>query len=509
MDLEEFHYYIQCYEAIQIVCDQAVIPCAENVFKDWHTKKQITLHCDPTNRSVTLKSCLHPTQCPVSVTDNKRRLQPRDCPIYPLPCYCRLNRVKPHRHHSCQNCIQWCHAIESLFYTNGYPKKDARVTWRNINPTRLFHDYVELAKAFAVSLPPGQSPTCFGDFDPASILKVMMKFGECHHNNPVNHDVINKVYQVRNNLCHKRIADNLKVTKPTRNGYFDDIFNLVELLEKIHPQYFTTAQADDIRDKLQNIKTKVTQEMEERATRPLTSEMKQWMQQIVKDSEDELKDVMQKERKTLQDTVTDCTEAQTRQLQDAIRGQTRQQTTTLQDTYRDQTRQQTDKLTRQIDTIRGQVTDCTEAQTRRLQDTIRGQTRQQTTTLQDTYRDQARQQVDTLTSQIDKGLEDLPARLVDVNVEKKLQEDNRYLEDVKQQLSSKYTQQYSRMMFIPSMVDEQRTTDDTFVAPELKLCSINEEPRNLSCDEMFSIKIRNVKRKRAVVVGSPGSGSQH
>ncbi|XP_072019347.1 uncharacterized protein [Amphiura filiformis] len=62
------------------------------------------------------------------------------------------------------------------------------------------------------------------------------------------------------------------------------------------------------------------------------------------------------------------------------------------------------------------------------------------------------------------------------------------------------------MRFIPSMVDEQRTTDDTFVAPELKLFSINEEPMNLSCDEMFSIKIRNDKKKRTVVVGSPGSG---
>ncbi|XP_072019714.1 uncharacterized protein [Amphiura filiformis] len=514
-DLEEFHYYIQCYEAIQIVCNQAVLPCAENVIKDWHATKQILLHT--TNQQVILQPCLHPTHCPARITDNKRRRQPHHCPVHPPPC---------------QNCIQWCHAIESLFWNNGYPKKDARVTWRNINPSRLFHDYVELAKAFAVSLPPGQSPTSFGDFDPASMLKVMMKFGECHLNNPANHDVINKVYQVRNNLCHKKIIDNLQVTKSTRNGYFDDIFKLVELLEKIHPQYFTTAQADDIRDKLQNIKTKVTQEMEERA-----AEMKQWMQQIVKDSEDELKDFIEKERKVLLDTMTDCTDAQTRRLQDTIRGQTRHQTTTLQYTYRDQTRQQTDKLTSQIDTIRGQVTDCTEGQTRRLQDTIRGQTRQQTTTLQDTYRDQTRQQTDKLTSQIDtirgqvtdctegqtrrlqdtiRGqtrqqtvilqdqmenvLEKFPARIAETR------EDDKYLEDVKQQLSSKYTQQYSSMRFIPSMVDEQRTTDDTFVAPELKLFSINEERRNLSCDELFSLKIRNDNKKRIIVVGSPGSG---
>ncbi|XP_072019588.1 uncharacterized protein [Amphiura filiformis] len=555
VDLEEFHYYVQCHEAIQVVCDQAVLPCAENVIKDWHTTRQIILHCVSNQNVITLQPCLRPTQCSTRITDNKRRRQSDDCPVYPPLC---------------KKCSQWCHAIETLFWTNGYPKKDARVTWRNINPSRLFHDYVEVAKAFAVSLPPGQSSTCFGDFDPASILKVMMKFGECHLNNLANHDVINKVYQVRNNLCHKRIADNLEVTKPTRNGYFDDIFNLVELLEKIHPQYFTTAQADDIRDKLQNIQTlAVTHEMEERATRPLTAEMKQWMQQVVKDSEDELQKVMQKERKVLQDTmsdctdaqtrrlqdtigeetrhqtttlqdtyrdqtrhqtdiltsqidtireqVTDCTEGQTRSLQDTIRGQTRHQTTTLQDTYRDQTRQQMDKLTNQIDTIREQVTDCTEGQTRRLQDTIRGQTRHQTTTLQDTYRDQTGQQMDKLTNKIDKGhlraeekaqerqkelqkeLEELPARIA----ETREKENNKYLEDIKQQLSSKYTRQYSSMRFTPKDKNP-RTTDSSFVAPELNVT--NEEPGNLSCDELFSLKIRNDNKKHTIVVGSPGSG---
>ncbi|XP_072018854.1 uncharacterized protein [Amphiura filiformis] len=322
-DLDEFHFYIQCHEAIQIVCDQAVLPCAENVIRDWHATKQIFLHSF--NRQVTLQPCLHPTHCPARITDNKRRRQPHHCPVHPPPC---------------QNCIQWCHAIESLFWSNGYP------SWRNINPSKLFTDYVELAKAFAVSLPPGQSPTCLRDFDPASILKIMTKFGECHLNNPANHDVIQKVYQVRNNLCHKRIQDNLQVSLSTRNEFFDDIFNLVDLLENIHPTYFSTTQADDVRDHLQNIQTlPVTPEMEQRATRPLTAEMKQWMQQIVKDSEDELKEFMQKERKVLQDTMTDCTEAQTITLQDIITGQTNQQTITLQD----QARQQTDKLTSHID----------------------------------------------------------------------------------------------------------------------------------------------------------------
>ena len=193
-DLQEFHYYVQCHVAIQQICDRAVLPCVENVIKNWHSKKQVVLHT--TNQQVTLKPCLSPGQCPTRVKDNKqRRGQAIKCPVYPTPC---------------QECINWCHALESVYWTGGRPKQNAQVTWRNINVSQLFHDYIEVAKGFAVSLPPGIGPTAFKDFDPASLLKVMMRFGYCHQNNQNDHDIIQKVLSFTIIIINKELkqADN-------------------------------------------------------------------------------------------------------------------------------------------------------------------------------------------------------------------------------------------------------------------------------------------------------------
>ena len=56
----------------------------------------------------------------------------------------------------------------------------------------------------------------------------------------------------------------------------------------------------------------VTKKMEEQASRPLTAAMKQWMEQLIKDSEEELKACMIK-----------TTEKQTRKLEDAMESQTK------------------------------------------------------------------------------------------------------------------------------------------------------------------------------------------
>ena len=183
-DLQQFHNYVQCHEAVQLVCNKAVLPCVENVIKDWHSKKHVILHT--TNLPVTPQPCLSPSQCPSRVTDNRRRRQPNHCPVRPPPC---------------QHCIQWCHAIESVYWTNGRPHVNAQVTWTNVNPTQLYNDHVEFAKAFAVSLPSGQSVTSFSDFDPACLLKMMMRFGKCHQDNAANHDVIKKV-----SICYKSLS---------------------------------------------------------------------------------------------------------------------------------------------------------------------------------------------------------------------------------------------------------------------------------------------------------------
>ena len=172
---KQFHHYVQSLEAVQLVCDEAVIPCVENITKDWHSKKQVYLYS--TNRHVTLKHCTSQSQNPncmsKRVTCNKRRNGPQDSPIYPFPC---------------QNCIQWCHAIELVSFPRGVP-----ITWSNIIPHNVSHDPLEFAKAFAVILPPGQNPTCFRDFDPSCLLKIMMRFGVCHRNTQADHDIIKEV----------------------------------------------------------------------------------------------------------------------------------------------------------------------------------------------------------------------------------------------------------------------------------------------------------------------------
>ena len=173
-DQQEFHFYVQCHEAVQLVCAQAVLPCVENVIKEWHATKQVVLHT--TNQQVNLQPCM--SQCPSSVEKNKRRRQPSHCPVEPPLC---------------PNCIQWCHAIESMYWTNDQLKHRAPVIWANINPPKLFYDSIEFAKAFAVSLPSGRRPTSFSDFDPACQLMMMTKFGKCHGNFSANHDAIEKV----------------------------------------------------------------------------------------------------------------------------------------------------------------------------------------------------------------------------------------------------------------------------------------------------------------------------
>ncbi|XP_072023832.1 uncharacterized protein [Amphiura filiformis] len=327
INLQEFHNFIQCYEAIQIVCEKAVLPCVENTIRGWHNTKQVVLHT--TGQLANLQPCSSPPQCPSIVRDSNRRRQPHHCPVHPPPC---------------QNCIQWCHAIESLYWTNERPKSGAPVTWGNISPPKLFHDSIEFAKAFAVSLPPGPSPTSFGDFDHGCLLKMAMRFGECHSHTQANHDIMQKVYTVRNNLCHKRLSDNLQLSLHERNDFFNDIFDLVDLLESLHPNYFPKLEADDVRDELLNIQAQpVTQEMKERAASPLTAEMKQWLHQVVTDSEQELRDFMTQQTHQIQDTVKTQRGQQTTHISDKISNHTRQTQDTIEG-QRGQPSQHIDKL---------------------------------------------------------------------------------------------------------------------------------------------------------------------
>ena len=85
----------------------------------------------------------------------------------------------------------------------------------------------------------------------------------------------------------------------------------------------------------------VTPEMEERTSKPLTTEVKEWMQQLIKESNKELESSIQSleqamldaatvQTNILRDTFTTTTSSQTRRLQDTIRGQTKHQTAKIQ-----------------------------------------------------------------------------------------------------------------------------------------------------------------------------------
>ena len=143
-----------------MVCESAV-PCIETVIKKWHTQKQLTIG-----------TCTNPHQCP---SEGKPR-PPGSQQV------------------SCQACLNWVNALETVEYTDQTQGVSTSIAWTNINPTVLFQDPVEVAKAFCIRLPKGEPPpTTFHGFDTASLLLMMMKFGEFHQRDHASYLIIKKV----------------------------------------------------------------------------------------------------------------------------------------------------------------------------------------------------------------------------------------------------------------------------------------------------------------------------
>ena len=152
--------FIRCHEAIHVVCSSAV-PCIETVIQNWHTQHKQTTG-----------ACTNPKQCP-------SKGKPK-----PLP--------RPQQ--SCQACLDWGSALEAVEYTDQTHGIVTSLAWTNINPTVLFQDPVEVAKAFGIKLPKGEPPpTTFDGFDTASLLLIMMKFGEFHQHDHNRYLKIKKV----------------------------------------------------------------------------------------------------------------------------------------------------------------------------------------------------------------------------------------------------------------------------------------------------------------------------
>ena len=65
-----------------------------------------------------------------------------------------------------------------------------------------------------------------------------------------------QVYNVRNKLCHKKLADNLQLKQTERDGFFRHIYNLVDCLERMHPTCLSSVKAKSVRDSLKKVSIK-------------------------------------------------------------------------------------------------------------------------------------------------------------------------------------------------------------------------------------------------------------
>ncbi|XP_072047935.1 uncharacterized protein [Amphiura filiformis] len=203
-------YFQQCLHGYQLVCAEAVLPCVENTINKWHAEKKATL-----------QPCQMSPKC-----------------VYPP---------------TCQACIDWILEIKSARWLSG--GVSPQLTWSNIEPSRIHDDPVEVAKAFCFRLPSAslKLTKSFRDFDSASLLQILMRFGECHKCNVENYSIIKKVADMRNRLVHMYIGDNMQIQSHERDANFDSLFELVDCLEKIHPEYLPGRKADSVRKELQTI----------------------------------------------------------------------------------------------------------------------------------------------------------------------------------------------------------------------------------------------------------------
>ena len=184
--------FIRCHEAIHVVCESAV-PCIKAVIQNWHAQKQLTIG-----------TCTQPHQCP---SKGKPKPPPRPG-----------GRPQPSR--SCQTCINWGNAVETVEYTDLTQGIITSLAWTNVNPTVLSQDPVEVAKAFGIKLPKGQPPpVTFDEFDTASLLLMMMKFGEFHQRDHASYPRGGHLYFKVDIIRVKRLS------KSTLNTYFSKCEN--------------------------------------------------------------------------------------------------------------------------------------------------------------------------------------------------------------------------------------------------------------------------------------------
>ena len=146
------HNFTKVFQALQYVSLE-VAPILWDVIKKWH-KVQIS----------GIQRCIQPTVCPKNVKP----------------------RSKGTRTLSCENCVKWGSALEKVHCR--LADKSSDIEWKNVDPTRLYDDPIEVCNAFAIFRPKHeQRPQRVQDYDIASVLKIIRGFGEFHqHQNSVS-----------------------------------------------------------------------------------------------------------------------------------------------------------------------------------------------------------------------------------------------------------------------------------------------------------------------------------
>ena len=132
---------IRVLQGLQHFCQKAA-PSLQNVVSTWHAHQKQTIN-----------PCTNPQ-------------------------ICSAVKGKPKAGASCAECVKWVKRIESVYFP-----QPPFIAWKNVNSSILYNNAIEVCNGFALHLPPGQRPTQISDYDTASILKIMLGFGEYHHQN--------------------------------------------------------------------------------------------------------------------------------------------------------------------------------------------------------------------------------------------------------------------------------------------------------------------------------------
>ncbi|XP_072018472.1 uncharacterized protein [Amphiura filiformis] len=261
--------FIKVLQALQHVCDKA-IPSVDKVINNWHSYQKLSI-----------------TPCS-------------------QPHVCSTVKGKPKPNTSCPGCVKWGRAIEGV-----YCPQPPFITWKNIDSSLLHGRTVEVCSGFALHLPAGHRPTKISDYDTASILKIMMGFGEYHQNNqatphyPDPYQTIHKVSQIRNDLSHFPIQNNMDIDGQTLHGYFQDIKHFVLCLEEL--QHLSQQEGNDIRaqlDKILNSCVFLTLEMEH-VINDVVQSFQDQQKKVETSVTDELRKGFQDQQKEIETIVTD------------------------------------------------------------------------------------------------------------------------------------------------------------------------------------------------------------